>query len=307
MQDLFKGMLEKVKAQYFPVRDPELGICINNGAIAKLEKSSTPNGSKTYRAYVQGKVITGIPEALVLKAPVFTMQKPVSALVPGDIIRTSTESGKTGIYRVVKSITPDGKIVTDSFGGAAESKIKPTTDFLLGLETVTVVLNLLNSNTLTGGFMQNPLMLALLDDKSSDEDTLSNIMMLNYFTQQGGINAQGNPMANMMPLLLFGGDKFNLGENSDLMKMAMVSSCMSGGNAGGMQMNNLLPLMFLGGKGGDSSTKDLLMFSMFANNGGANPFGGLFGQQANPMFQTSAAPVAQQADAASQVADGSAQ
>lgn len=267
--NFINSMIAKYKSQFVPVRDTKLGIYIPTGDIAKAVKvDGSYSNPEEYRVFLNGELTT-VPASLVTTSiPVYRINKPLDQLREGDIIRTGDEKKFT--YRRVTRV--DGNnIIADSFGGASGSKVTAIKDLFVDAKTVSVAVNMMSGFNLQGqgGVLQNPMLLAMLNDEDTDSG-LEAMIMMNMFSNQGG-NTN-----SLLPLLLMkDGDV-------DAKTFMLMQAMQSQGNS---QTNPLLP--FLLAKGGDSDT-----FLMMAMMGGNSPFGQLFGAQ-------SATPASAPAQAAS--------
>lgn len=258
-----QNIIAKYKSQFVPVRDTKLGIYIPTGAIAKAVKCDGSYGNpEEYRVFIDGELTT-VPAALVTTSiPVYRINKPLDQLKVGDIIRTGDEKKFT--YRLVTKIE-NGKVHSNTYGGKEDTKVTAIKDLFVDTKTVSTVVNLMQGFNFggQGGVLQNPMLLALLNDEDGDTG-LDTMIMLNMFGQQSGLANN-----NMLPLLLMKGGDFDA-KTFMLMQMAQGQ---------GAQNNSLLPLLLMNDGGCD---KD--MFLMMAMMGGNNPFANLFGA-------TSVAPV----------------
>lgn len=254
-----QNLIAKYKSQFVPVRDTKLGIYIPTGDIAKAVKvDGSYSNPEEYRVFLNGELTT-VPASLVTTSiPVYRINKPLDQLREGDIIRTGDEKKFT--YRRVTRV--DGNnIIADSFGGASGGKVTAIKDLFMDAKTVSVAVNMMSGFNLQGqgGVLQNPMLLAMLNDEDTDSG-LETMIMMNMFGQQGG-NTN-----NLLPLLLM--------KDGDIdAKTLMMMQAMQG--QGNSQINTLLP--FLLTKGGDTDT-----FLMMAMMGGNNPFAGLFAAPAAP-------------------------
>jgi hypothetical protein len=259
-----QNIIAKYKSQFVPVRDTKLGIYIPTGAIAKAVKCDGSYGNpEEYRVFIDGELTT-VPAALVTTSiPVYRINKPLDQLKVGDIVRTGDEKKFT--YRLVTKIE-DGKVYSNTYGGKEDTKVTAIKDLFVDAKTVSTVVNLMQGFNFggQGGVLQNPMLLALLNDEEGDNG-LDTMIMLNMFGQQSGLANN-----SMLPLLLMKGGDFDA---KTLMLMQMAQGQ-------GAQNNSLLPLLLMNDGGCD---KD--MFLMMAMMGGNNPFANLFGA-------TPAAPVA---------------
>ena len=173
----------------------------------------------------------------------------------GDTVRTGDEKKFT--YRLVTKIE-NGKVYSNTYGGKEDTKITAIKDLFVDTKTVSVVVNLMAGFNFDGqgGVLQNPMLLAMLNDEDGDNG-LDTMIMLNMFSQQSG--AANNAL---LPLLFMKGGDFDA---KTLMLMQMAQGQ-------GVQNNSLLPLLLMNDGGCD---KD--MFLMMAMMGGNNPFANLFG------------------------------
>lgn len=251
-----QNIIAKYKSQFVPVRDTKLGIYIPTGAIAKAVKCDGSYGNpEEYRVFIDGELTT-VPAALVTTSiPVYRINKPLDQLKVGDIVRTGDEKKFT--YRLVTKIE-DGKVYSNTYGGKEDTKVTAIKDLFVDTKTVSTVVNLMQGFNFggQGGVLQNPMLLALLNDDEGDNG-LDTMIMLNLFGQQSGLANN-----SMLPLLLMKGGDFDA---KTLMLMQMAQGQ-------GAQANNLLPLLLMNDGGCD---KD--MFLMMAMAGGNNPFANLFG------------------------------
>lgn len=254
--NFIQSMIAKYKSQFVPVRDTKLGIYIPTGDIAKAVKvDGSYSNPVEYRVFINGELTT-VPASLVTTSiPVYRINKTLDQLREGDIIRTGDEKKFT--YRRVTRV--DGNnIIADSFGGASGGKVTAIKDLFMDAKTVSVAVNMMSGFNLQGqgGVLQNPMLLAMLNDDDTDSG-LEAMIMMNMFGQQGG-NTN-----NLLPLFLM--------KDGDVdAKTLMLMQAMQ--NQGSTQTNPLLPLLLA--KGGDTDA-----FLMMAMMGGNNPFGQLFGAQ----------------------------
>lgn len=264
-----QNIIAKYKSQFVPVRDTKLGIYIPTGAIAKAVKCDGSYGNpEEYRVFIDGELTT-VPAALVTTSiPVYRINKPLDQLKVGDIVRTGDEKKFT--YRLVTKIE-DGKVYSNTYGGKEDTKVTAIKDLFVDAKTVSTVVNLMQGFNFggQGGVLQNPMLLALLNDEEGDNG-LDTMIMLNMFGQQSGLANN-----SMLPLLLMKGGDFDA---KTLMLMQMAQGQ-------GAQNNSLFPLLLMNDGGCDKDT-----FLMMAMMGGNNPFANLFGATpAAPV--TAAAPV----------------
>ena len=251
-----QNIIAKYKSQFVPVRDTKLGIYIPTGAIAKAVKRDGSYGNpEEYRVFIDDELTT-VPAALVTTSiPVYRINKPIDQLKVGDIVRTG--EGKKFTYRLVTKIE-GGKIYSNTYGGKEDTQVTAIKDLFVDTKTVSTVVNLMQGFNFggQGGVLQNPMLLALLNDEDGDTG-LDTMIMLNMFGQQSGsINN------NLLPLFLMKDGDF---DTKTLMLMQMMQGQ-------GTQTNNLLPLLLM--SEGGCGDKD--MFLMMAMLGGNSPFSQLF-------------------------------
>ena len=251
-----QNIVAKYKSQFVPTRDTKLGIYIPTGDIAKAVKvDGSYSNPDEYRVFIDGE-LTNVPASLVTTSiPIYRISKPIDQLKVGDIVRTG--DGKKFTYRLVTKIE-NGKVYSNTYGGKEDTKVTAIKDLFVDTKTVSVVVNLMAGFNFggQGGVLQNPMLLAMLNDEDTDSG-LETMIMMNMFGQQGG-NTN-----NLLPLLLM--------KDGDVdAKTFMLMQAMQ--NQGNTQTNSLLP--FLLAKGGDNDA-----FLMMAMMGGNNPFGQLFGAQ----------------------------
>lgn len=262
-----QNIIAKYKSQFVPTRDTKLGIYIPTGDIAKAVKvDGSYSNPDEYRVFINGE-LTNVPASLVTTSiPIYRINKPIDQLKVGDVVRTG--DGKKFTYRLVTKIE-NGKVYSNTYGGKEDTKVTAIKDLFVDTKTVSVVVNLMAGFNFggQGGVLQNPMLLAMLNDED-DDNGLDTMIMLNMFSQQSG--AANN---NLLPLLLMKGGDFDA---KTLMLMQMAQGQ-------GAQNNNLLPLLLMNDGGCD---KD--MFLMMAMMGGNNPFANLFG--AAPAAPVAAAP-----------------
>lgn len=254
--NFIQNIVAKYKAQFVPVRDTKLGIYIPTGAIAKaVKQDGSYSDPSEYRVFIDGE-LTNVPASLVTTSiPVYRINKPIDQLKVGDIVRTGDDKKFT--YRLVTKIE-NGKVYSNTYGGKEDTKVTAIKDLFVDSKTVSTVVNLMQGFNFNGqgGVLQNPMLLALLNDEDGDTG-LDTMIMLNMFGQQSG-----SANNNLLPFLLMKDGDFDV---KNLMFMQMMQGQ-------GAQVNNLLPLLLMDKGMGDS--KD--MFLMMAMMGGNNPFGQLF-------------------------------
>lgn len=212
---VFSSMVEKFKSAFIPEVDDKLAYTFN-GELAVYHKKSD-----SYTAYVNGELVE-IPSNMVIKMPVFTINKPIDQLRAGDTIKTKSLDSSTYTYSVITEVR-DGVIYSNTFCGNKKRSMA-IKDFFMGQKTVTTVLSMnmfggqQDNGTANPFGNMNPMMLALLSDGDTDLKKMLPFMMMG--------NA-GNGM-NPMMLALLSGDDFGSGDDKWLI-MAMMAN--QGNNA----------------------------------------------------------------------------
>jgi hypothetical protein len=151
---------------------------------------------------------------MTLPVPVFSIDKPVAAIVPGDIIVRNRS------YAKVLGKTPDGRVKILSFSGVTTTQAA-IQDFLLQQATFRVLVNMFNFDP-NSGF--NPFVYAMC---SGEEIDFEGLIIVSMTTQ--GRNLFANSSINPMILMML--DKNKEG-SSDAMRMMAMASMFSGGMQG---------------------------------------------------------------------------
>lgn len=204
-KNIFSSALNAFKAQFVPVKDDKLRMTLDGNIAA-------PHAGG-YTAFINDE-LTNVPEDLLLEVPMYRINKKISDLQPGDVIKTGV--GKKFTYHKVVSI--DGtNIVTNTYGGTVGRKISAVKDFFVGEKTVSVVVNLFGG--LNAGNM-NPMMLMALTGDSCDKSKLLPLMLMS----QG----QADQATGLNPMLLMAlGDDDS--DNGDLFETMLMCQMMGNG------------------------------------------------------------------------------
>ena len=200
---MFDGILDSYTSQFMPVKED--GVRLSMSGILCV-----PVGDKYVGCDSTNKLVK-FPAGMTFPFPVFSIEKPIAAIVPGDIIKRDRS------YAKVLGKTTDGRIRTLSFSGVTTTQAA-VEDFLMGQATFRVLINMFNFDP-NSGF--NPILYAMC---TGEEIDFNGIMMLSMTPQ--GKNLFAN--SNINPMMLMMLDK-NRGGNSDAVGMMMMASMMGGG------------------------------------------------------------------------------
>lgn len=200
---MFDGILDSYTSQFMPVKED--GVRLSMSGILCV-----PVGDKYVGCDSTNKLVK-FPAGMTFPFPVFSIEKSIAAIVPGDIIKRDRS------YAKVLGKTTDGRIRTLSFSGVTTTQAA-VEDFLMGQATFRVLINMFNFDP-NSGF--NPILYAMC---TGEEIDFNGIMMLSMTPQ--GKNLFAN--SNINPMMLMMLDK-NRGGNSDAVGMMMMASMMGGG------------------------------------------------------------------------------
>lgn len=254
--------LSKIKSQFLPVKVEGARLTVG-GEVAVINPEK--NG---YRVISSTGKLTDYPEEMTLAGlPVYSISRPISDIVEGDIIESA---GK--FYKVTGK--KGDNLSTICYTGTTRTKIG-VTDALLGITNFNVIVSLVNGNA---GI--NPLMLAYImnDGKKGGEFDLKDFLMINAFSQNGGANLNNGLFGNPLMFLL-------LSEKNEGIDPLMFLLMGNNGGANNIMGNPLMAMALLGDKeGGENDMlKTMLMMSAFGGNNGGVNLGGLFGNAAAPV------------------------
>lgn len=206
---MFDGIMETYASQYMP--EKEEGVRLSMTGLLCV-----PVGDSYVGCDANNK-LTRFPKGMTFPFPVYSIAKPVSALVPGDIIKRDRS------YAKFLGLAPDGRIKTLSYRGVATSEVA-VEDFLMQQASYRVLINMFNFDP-NSGF--NPIVYAVCTGEQIDTQGL---MMLSMMPQGKALFAN----SNINPMMFMFLDKNRNGGGMDPMGMMMMASMM-GGMQGQMQ------------------------------------------------------------------------
>ena len=200
---MFDGILDSYTSQFMPVKED--GVRLSMSGILCV-----PVGDKYVGCDANNRLVK-FPAGMTIPFPVFSIEKPVSAIVKGDIIKRDRS------YAKVLDVTGDGRIRTLSFSGVTTTQAA-IEDFLMQQATFRVLINMFNFDQ-NSGF--NPLIYAMC---TGEEIDFQGMMMLSMTPQ--GKNLFANSNINPMMLMMLDKNRGNGG--SDAMSMMMMASMFNG-------------------------------------------------------------------------------
>ena len=205
---MFDGIMETYASQYMP--EKEEGVRLSMTGLLCV-----PIGD-AYVGCDSNNKLTRFPKGMTFPFPVYSIAKPVAALVPGDIIKRDRS------YAKFLGLTPDGRIKTLSYRGVATSEVA-VEDFLMQQASYRVLINMFNFDP-SSGF--NPIVYAMCTGEEIDGQGL---MMLSMMPQGKALFAN----SNINPMMFMFLDKNRNNGGMDPMGMMMMMSMM--GNNPSMQ------------------------------------------------------------------------
>lgn len=205
---MFDGIMETYASQYMP--EKEEGVRLSMTGLLCV-----PVGD-AYVGCDNNNKLTRFPKGMTFPFPVYSIAKPVTALVPGDIIKRDRS------YAKFLGLTPDGRIKTLSYRGVATSEVA-VEDFLMQQASYRVLINMFNFDS-NSGF--NPIVYAMCTGEEIDSQGL---MMLSMMPQGKALFAN----SNINPMMFMFLDKNRGNGGMDPMGMMMMMSMM--GNNPSMQ------------------------------------------------------------------------
>jgi hypothetical protein len=194
---MFTGIAEKFRSQYSPELENEVRMS-SDGVICVAV------GSEYIGMSIDG-VLTSYPDAMLIKFPVYSINKPSDQVKVGEIIKTGNEYGR------VMGRNANGSFKIQSFTGYTHDK-QEIRDFLLGQSITRVLINVYHFED--SGF--NPVLFALGDEENNFgvEDLLMlsmteggkellsktgvNPLMLMMFASKGDQNPNSSDIASLM-------------------------------------------------------------------------------------------------------------
>ena len=162
----------------------------------------------------QNNDLVGFDRSLTVDIPVYSIEKAISNIAPGDIVKNGRN------YSKVIGKNSDNSLKVLSFSGYSHNK-KAVKDFMLGQTTARVLINMFNFDEKTGF---NPMFFAMA---SGDKFDVKSLLMLSMTPQ--GKNMFSNTGGGFNPMMLLMLDQSNSGKD-DLMPLLMMSGLMGGQN-----------------------------------------------------------------------------
>lgn len=172
--NMFDQLITSFTAQYMPTKEPEVRMSMT-GILC------VPQGDKYVGIDANNKLISFLPAMTISGLPVFSIERPASQVVPGDIIKRNRS------YAKVLKNTPEGLKVL-SFSGTASNQAA-ITDMLLGQATFRVLVNFFSPNGGMGNI--NPMMLLLMGKQGDGDEGLIQAMVMSQMFQGGAPNMFG--------------------------------------------------------------------------------------------------------------------
>lgn len=195
----FNNLIETYKAQFIPVKEENVRLTMN-GQIAVPDKEGNYIAMDTE--------FTKVPAELCIEFPCFSILKPVAQVAVGDTVKVGD------VYARVSAKKNGSLTLLGVDGNKIENT--PIKDFFIKQSLVRVILNLAAGFTGDNTASFNPMMLAFLGDKDSNNDALITMMMAQ------GTNNMPNGFNPMMLALL---DK---SDNSSMLEKVMLMQAMGG-------------------------------------------------------------------------------
>lgn len=203
---MLTGIMASYTSQFVPKREENVRLSMS-GLLC------VPAGDYYVGCDANNTLVKFHPQ-MTLPIPVFSIDKPVAAIVAGDIIVRDRS------YAKVLGKTPDGRVKILSFSGVTTTQAA-IQDFLLQQATFRVLVNMFNFDQ-NSGF--NPFVYAMC---SGEEIDFEGLMMVSMTPQ--GRNLFANSSINPMMLMML--DKNKEG-SSDAMRMMAMASMFGGGMQG---------------------------------------------------------------------------
>ena len=208
MNSMFSGIMSKYTGQFIPEKEDKVRMSLNG--LLCVPQDDEYIG-------VQGDNLVSFPEEMTLPIPVYSIVKPNSAIVAGDIIKNGHS------YSKVLNVNADGSLKILSFTGYTHNK-KPVTDFIMGAATTRVLINMFNFDEKSGF---NPIFFAMANGDTLDVNSL---MMLSMTPQGKDLFSNAGGSFNPMMLWMLDKNRQESGQGMDMMTMFMMSSMMGGQN-----------------------------------------------------------------------------
>lgn len=203
---MFSGLVEKYSSQFIPKKETDVRMSLT-GLLCVPQDDQ-------YIGIDQNNDLVGFDRSLTVDIPVYSIEKAISNIDPGDIVKNGRN------YSKVIGKNSDNSLKVLSFNGYSHNK-KAVKDFMLGQTTARVLINMFNFDEKTGF---NPMFFAMA---SGDKFDVKSLLMLSMTPQ--GKNMFSNTGGGFNPMMLLMLDQSNSGKD-DLMPLLMMSGLMGGQN-----------------------------------------------------------------------------
>ena len=203
---MFSGLVEKYSSQFIPKKETDVRMSLT-GLLCVPQDDQ-------YIGIDQNNDLVGFDRSLTVDIPVYSIEKAISNIAPGDIVKNGRN------YSKVIGKNSDTSLKVLSFSGYSHNK-KAVKDFMLGQTTARVLINMFNFDEKTGF---NPMFFAMA---SGDKFDVRSLLMLSMTPQ--GKNMFSNTGGGFNPMMLLMLDQSNSGKD-DLMPLLMMSGLMGGQN-----------------------------------------------------------------------------
>lgn len=203
---MFSGLVEKYSSQFIPKKETDVRMSLT-GLLCVPQDDQ-------YIGIDQNNDLVGFDRSLTVDIPVYSIEKAISNISPGDIVKNGRN------YSKVIGKNSDNSLKVLSFSGYSHNK-KAVKDFMLGQTTARVLINMFNFDEKTGF---NPMFFAMA---SGDKFDVKSLLMLSMTPQ--GKNMFSNTGGGFNPMMLLMLDQSNSGKD-DLMPLLMMSGLMGGQN-----------------------------------------------------------------------------
>ena len=203
---MLSGLAEKYSSQFIPKKETDVRMSLT-GLLCVPQDDQ-------YIGIDQNNDLVGFDRSLTVDIPVYSIEKAISNIAPGDIVKNGRN------YSKVIGKNSDNSLKVLSFNGYSHNK-KAVKDFMLGQTTARVLINMFNFDEKTGF---NPMFFAMA---SGDKFDVKSLLMLSMTPQ--GKNMFSNTGGGFNPMMLLMLDQSNSGKD-DLMPLLMMSGLMGGQN-----------------------------------------------------------------------------
>ena len=203
---MLSGLAEKYLSQFIPKKETDVRMSLT-GLLCVPQDDQ-------YIGIDQNNDLVGFDRSLTVDIPVYSIEKAISNIAPGDIVKNGRN------YSKVIGKNSDNSLKVLSFNGYSHNK-KAVKDFMLGQTTARVLINMFNFDEKTGF---NPMFFAMA---SGDKFDVKSLLMLSMTPQ--GKNMFSNTGGGFNPMMLLMLDQSNSGKD-DLMPLLMMSGLMGGQN-----------------------------------------------------------------------------